>query len=299
MIRSMAYLGLATPAVNDWRAFGSEVLGLQLIGDGPNGAARFRMDDADCRLWIHPGDQNDIAYIGWAVISESEALQLGSRVEVAGPRLNKATTQEAAARCVAGFYWFNDLMGFRHELAWGQHVTPNSFRPGRPMSGFKTGDQGMGHIVLLVPDLQVADQFYRDVMGFHLSDCIQDGKRSLHFYHCNGRHHSLAIGSPGPGIRGAHHLMIEVNSLDDVGIAVELCTELGVPVSKSIGCHTNDRMVSTYLFSPSVLRIEYGFGGVDVDDLWEPKTYSQTSIWGHKELRPDLPPAMIIESKKP
>lgn len=294
MIRSMAYLGLTTPAVAEWRRFGSDILGLHLIDDGADGAARFRMDDADCRLWVHPGAQNDVAYIGWALAGEAEALALKGRIEAAGPVLTKASADEAAARRVAGLYWFVDPMGFRHELAWGQFVSPGTFTPGRPMSGFKTGDQGMGHIVLLVPDLAAADSFYRSVMGFHQSDRITDGGRELLFYHCNGRHHSLAIGSPGPGIRGAHHLMLEVNSLDDVGIAVDRCAELDVPVSKSIGCHTNDRMVSTYIFSPSVLRIEYGFGGIAIDDLWEPKSYTRTSIWGHKELRPDLPPAMIV-----
>jgi 2,3-dihydroxybiphenyl 1,2-dioxygenase len=292
----MAYLGLTTPAVAEWRNFGSSILGLQLIEDGDDGGARFRMDEADCRLWVHPGEKNDIAYIGWLVTGEDSALALGDRIAKAGPKMTRATPAEAAARAVAGFYWFIDPMGFRHELAWGQCVTPNSFLPGWAMSGFKTGEQGMGHIVLLVPDLPAADRFYRKVMGFHQSDCIQDGKRGLHFYHCNGRHHSLAIGSPGPGIRGAHHLMLEVNSLDDVGKAVDRCELLDVPVSKSIGCHTNDRMVSTYIFSPSTLRIEYGFGGVAIDNLWEPRTYSRTSIWGHKELRPDLPPAMIIQS---
>lgn len=296
MIRSMAYLGLITPAVTEWRSFGSDILGLQLIEGASDGAARFRMDDADCRLWVHPGDKNGIAYIGWAVANEEAAIKLGEAIRAAGPTMQRAHADEAAARCVAGFYWFIDPMGFRHELAWGQCVTPNSFLPGWPMSGFKTGDQGMGHIVLLVPDLSAADRFYRDVMGFHQSDCIRDGERMLHFYHCNGRHHSLAIGSPAPGVRGAHHLMLEVNSLHDVGKAVDRCELLDVPVSKSIGCHTNDRMVSTYIFSPSVLRIEYGHGGVTIDDLWEPKTYSRTSIWGHKELRPDLPPAMIIEN---
>jgi hypothetical protein len=44
-----------------------------------------------------------------------------------------------------------------------------------------------------------------------------------------------------------------------------------------------------------VLRIEYGFGGRSIDDLWELKSYRTTSIWGHKELRPDLPPAMIVQ----
>ena len=132
------------------------------------------------------------------------------------------------------------------------------------------------------------------VLGSRDNNPFTDGGRELLFYHCNGRHHSLAIGSPAPGLRGAHHLMLEVNSLDDVGIVVDRCAERGTPVSKSIGCHTNDRMVSTYLYSPSVLRIEYGFGGIAIDALWEPKSYTRTSIWGHKELRPDLPPAMIV-----
>lgn len=294
MIRSMAYLGLTSPAASDWRSFGADVLGLQAIPDGQDGALRFRMDDAECRLWIHPAQQNDIAYIGWTMAGEAAAIELGKRVETAGATLSRADRAQAEDRKVAGFYWFIDPAGFRHELSWGQFEAANGFLPGRAMSGFKTGDQGMGHIVLMVPDLRESDLFYRDAMGFHTSDRIVDGSRELVFYHCNGRHHSLAIASPIPGKSGAHHLMLEVNTLDDVGRAVDLCALHDVPVSKSIGCHTNDRMVSAYLFSPSVLRIEYGCGGIDIRDPWETKTYSATSIWGHKELRPDLPPAMVV-----
>lgn len=294
MIRSMAYLGLTTPAAAAWREFGRDILGLQPVECADDNAQRFRMDEAECRLWIHPGEANEIAYVGWALADESAAMAVGQRVEAAGRETHAADAEEARARRVAGFRWFVDPSGFRHELSWGQFVSADPFVPGRAMSGFKTGEQGMGHIVLLVPDLCEADRFYREVMGFHESDRILSGERELLFYHCNGRHHSLAIGSPGPGLAGAHHLMLEVNALDDVGRAVDLCEQLDVPVSKSIGCHTNDRMVSTYLFSPSVLRIEYGFGGLELGDLWQPKTYSQTSIWGHKELRPDLPPAMIV-----
>jgi len=295
VIRSMAYLGLCTPAVSAWEVFGRDILGMQFLAGEENGALRFRMDEAECRLWVHSGEANDIGYIGWSVADETAALAVSERIERAGSETFPATAEEASARCVAGFRWFTDPAGFRHELSWGQFVSPLPFVAGRPMSGFKTGDQGMGHIVLLVPDLPTADRFYREVLGFHTSDRIVAGDRELLFYHCNGRHHSLAIGSPGRGVAGAHHLMIEVNALDDVGRAVDLCELHGAPVSKSIGCHTNDRMISTYLFSPSVLRIEYGFGGRPIDDLWELKSYRTTSIWGHKELRPDLPPAMIVQ----
>lgn len=295
MINALGYLGIASPAYADWRGFGEEVLGLERIEDGSDGAVRFRLDDAECRLWIHPGDRNDIAYVGWSLSGHDDAAALVARIEGAGIAVTRASEEDAAQRRVTGYYWFRDLAGFRHELSWGQWFRPQTFRPGRPMSGFSTGDQGMGHIVLLVPDLVTADKFYREVMGFHASDRILiDGKIELLFYHVNGRHHSLAIGTLGGKI-GAHHMMLEVRDLDDVGTAQDLCEARGIPVTSTMGRHTNDRMISFYLRTPSELRIEYGYGALEVDDLWVPKTYNQSSIWGHRKQHLDLPPAMVIE----
>jgi 3,4-dihydroxy-9,10-secoandrosta-1,3,5(10)-triene-9,17-dione 4,5-dioxygenase len=41
-------------------------------------------------------------------------------------------------------------------------------------------------------------------------------------------------------------------------------------------------MMSIYVATPSSLQIEYGFGGLIVDDLhWTARTYEEPSIWGH------------------
>ena len=80
MIRSMAYLGLLTPAAAEWRSFGSDILGLQGIEDGADGSLRFRMDEADCRLWVHQGERNDIGYIGWTLADEQAAQALDGKV---------------------------------------------------------------------------------------------------------------------------------------------------------------------------------------------------------------------------
>lgn len=48
---------------------------------------------------------------------------------------------------------------------------------------------------------------------------------------------------------------------------------------------SNDRMVSFYMETPSGFDVEYGYGGVEIDDaIWQPTTYRSTSIWGHKGL---------------
>lgn len=288
MITSLAYFGVTSPNHKDWETFGPEILGCELVQPGADGAVRLRFDEMECRLTIHPGERNDVAYIGWTTTGEKDAETLAERVKAQGIAVHRATTEQAAARAVIGYFWFLDPAGFRQELIWGQLRPRTPFRPGRAMSGFRTADQGLGHVVLGVPDVAVSDHFYRDVLGFHLSDTVVDGPIHAHFYHVNGRHHSLAIARPPGGKASFLHIMFETNSLDDVGIAMDLCEQRGVPITRSLGVHTNDRMTSFYLHSPAEFRIEYGWGGMEVDDLWVPRYYDRTSVWGHHHLNKHL-----------
>lgn len=72
----------------------------------------------------------------------------------------------------------------------------------------------MGHIVLMVPDLEPAVRFSAGVMGFRISDYMLAPFKAT-FLHANPRHHSLAILEVG--VRALHHFMVELNSVDDVG----------------------------------------------------------------------------------
>src|SRR5690606_10346968 len=152
--------------------FGPEVLGLQVAGHGPDGAVRLRLDEVAQRITIHPGERNGVAYIGWSVQDEAAAREVTARVNAHGSATCRAGAEECAERKVEGFYWFKDPSGFRHELAWGLHHTVAAFHPGRPISGFRTADQGLGHVVLAVKDLDEGDRFYREVMGFYPSDTV-------------------------------------------------------------------------------------------------------------------------------
>jgi 2,3-dihydroxybiphenyl 1,2-dioxygenase len=266
MIRNLAYIGFRSPAGDEWRTFGPEVLGSELADDGPDGAVRLRVDDAAWRIAIHPGDSNDLAYLGWEVDDLPATI---AAVEAAG------ITVDADA--------FVDPFGFHHQLV--TDVEPGRpFVPGRPLTGFVTGEQGLGHAVLIVPDLDRATSFYADVLGFKHSDDIAMGF-TVRFFHCAGtaaRHHTLAV-SAIPGMVGMHHLMLEVAALDDVGAALDIVNERQIPLAMSLGRHTNDLMTSFYVRSPSGFEIEYGTGGLTVDDAhWDVGAYDAMSLWGHK-----------------
>jgi biphenyl-2,3-diol 1,2-dioxygenase len=104
-----------------------------------------------------------------------------------------------------------------------------------------------------------------------------------YFLHCNERHHTLAIAAfPLP--KRIHHFMLEVSSLNDVGFAFDRVDADGL-ITSTLGCHTNDHMVSFYAATPSGVEVEYGWGARTVDRSWVVARHDSPSMWGHKSVR--------------
>lgn len=294
MIESLAYIGFTSPDPSAWNSFGPQVLGLELAPE-VDGVVRLRQDDAAYRIAIHPGERDDLAYMGWAVTGPNELRAVADKLTAAGVEVTWGDEALKASRQVVDLIQFSDPYGLQNEVVWGHTVRPSSFRPGRAHGGFVTGDGGLGHIVLISPDFSVSEAFYCDLLGFRLTDEISGQGPTVHFYHCNPRHHSLAMANI-PGITGVHHLMLEVENLDDVGIGLQLAEEAGAEITLSLGRHTNDRMTSFYVRTPAGFEIEYGWGGLLVDEEARPGRYDRISIWGHRSTNGENtppPPAII------
>ncbi|WP_413467785.1 VOC family protein, partial [Mycobacterium sp. RTGN3] len=280
-----------SPDANEWTSFGPEVLGLALSEDPlqrPD-TVMLTNDDRPGRIVVSQGPHNRLQCAGWELPNAQELAAATAQLQRAGVVVQRGTAEQCRAARVRELVSFTDPAGFTHELFYGQLVVPGSFRPGRAMSGFVTGAQGLGHIVVNVPDLVESLDFYRDVLGFRVSDEVDMFGHRLIFFHVNPRHHSLAI-IETPGMRGMHHLMLQVGEVDDVGFAHDLCADREV-VAYSLGRHTNDRMMSFYLRTPAGFEIEYGWNAVTVDDddEWVVTYMDASSMWGHRPVNA-LPP---------
>jgi 3,4-dihydroxy-9,10-secoandrosta-1,3,5(10)-triene-9,17-dione 4,5-dioxygenase len=141
----------------------------------------------------------------------------------------------------------------------------------------------MGHVVIPAADSAAALAFYAGVLGFRLRDTMEFGSppMTMRFLGCNPRHHSLAL-APIAAPSGLVHLMVEVATLDDVGRALDRCVRRGGKLSASLGRHANDLMTSFYVRTPGGFDIEYGTGGLQVDDAtWVARRTGAISLWGH------------------
>jgi len=280
-VLGLGYAGFGSDALEDWRQFGTSLVGLQAVERG-NSLLAFRMDDRKQRIVIDRAMGEGARFFGWEVADAAALDQLAARLEAAGVEVTAEPQTLAGARRVRGLISFRDPGGNRLEAFYGAEIDATPFNPGRSISGFRTGPLGLGHAVLTVENIDPMMAFYVDVLGFGLSDYIEKPFRA-YFFHVNARHHSLALIETGKN--GMHHLMVELFSLDDVGQSYDVALTQQDRVSVTLGRHTNDLMTSFYAKTPSSFMVECGWGGRELGADWQPVEVTHgPSLWGHERV---------------
>ena len=281
-LQALGYVGFGSAALQDWRQFGTRLVGLQAVERSPALLA-FRMDDRKQRIMVDRSMAEDQRFFGWEVRGAAALDSLAARLERAKVEVAAEPQTLADNRRVRGLISFRDPAGNRLEAFHGAAIDDTPFRPGRSISGFRTGPLGLGHAVLTVEHIETVMPFYVDVLGFRLSDYMQQPFRA-YFFHINARHHSLALLETGRN--GMHHLMVELFSLDDVGQSYDVAMSEPDRVNVTLGRHTNDLTTSFYARSPSSFMVECGWGGREIDPAtWQPvEMHHGPSLWGHERV---------------
>lgn len=283
-VRSLGYLRIGTQDIDGWRRFGEEMLGLMLVDGDKTDSLYFRMDDYPPRLVVSPAAEAGVEAIGLQVMGPEELEELAAAVEATGTKVSRLEAAECRERRISAAVWFEDPGGNPIELWYGPALPHRSAVLG-DVSGFVTGDQGMGHVVFTAPDGAAAYEFYTRTLGFTGRNTLRMGPESLWFLGCNPRHHTVGI-LPLPGPGRLVHFMVESASLDDVGRAWDRVERLEVPVMQTLGRHTNDRMVSFYVLSPDGFAVEFGYDGLRVTGDEPVYEITDGAFWGHKFVNP-------------
>jgi 2,3-dihydroxybiphenyl 1,2-dioxygenase len=285
-LQALGYAGFGSAALDDWRQFGTGLVGLQAV-ERSSSLLAFRMDDRKQRIVIDRSMPEGARFFGWEVADAAALDMLAARLERAEVDVIAEPTTLADNRRVRGLISFCDPAGNRLEAFYGPEIDDTPFCPGRPISGFRTGPLGLGHAVLTVENIDAVMPFYVDLLGFGLSDYMQKPFRA-YFFHINARHHSLALIETGRN--GMHHLMVELFSLDDVGQSYDVALTQENRIGVTLGRHTNDLMTSFYAKTPSSFMVECGWGGCEIEpSTWQPfELQDGPSLWGHERVW--LPP---------
>jgi 2,3-dihydroxybiphenyl 1,2-dioxygenase len=284
-VSQLGYIALNTSSIEAWRDLAATVIGAEERRDASPDQVQMRFDEHHHRITLRPAKTDSVAAIGWEVPSLSKLESLRRKVTEHGFAVTEGSPEDLADRKVKTLFRFRDMDGFPLEIYYGPWIDDVPFRPSRPMSGFNCGSLGLGHVVLVTKDRGMAARFYQDVLGFSVTDYIAWDEAEAIFLHCNPRHHSLALINECFGMKGGemNHFMLETRSMEDVGRAYDIVRSRKLPLVLSLGQHSNDRMTSFYMKTPSGFSMEYGWGGLLVDDaVWRVKHHTTTKLWGHE-----------------
>ena len=299
-LKSLGYITISTNDIDRWRQFAFDVLGFA-EGKGPDPSTLYlRMDERAARIIVVPGETDRVVTVGWEVRDHAALQRVEAALDRAGVAFKQLSVDEAEARRVEEVIAFDDPAGTTLEVFHGA-VLDHSPVITAFGAKFVTGDQGLGHIVVPATDPNGLVDFYIDVLGFRSRGAFrvplprEFGPVRVRFLGINERHHSLAI------VPAAHqrdprlvHIMVEVDTLDAVGQALDRVNAEGFQLSSTLGRHTNDKMVSFYVRAPGDWDIEFGTAGMRVDETYyTAEEITADSYWGHQWVG-EMPAAMRL-----
>ena len=145
----------------------------------------------------------------------------------------------------------------------------------QPAKFYKRGTpQHLAHVVFYASDPEGTPAFYRDRLGFKLTDAYV-GRGS--FMRCGGAadHHNIFL-MHVPGNLGFHHCCFELRDFHEVFGAGLAMHEKGWKTHIGPGRHNVTSAYYWYFRHPGGGAIEYGFDTDRVTDAWQPRLIEPT-----------------------
>lgn len=290
-VTDLQYVALAVPDLEAERRFFLETWGLELAAeqDGMLYLATVASHHPYV-IRLRQDDEKKTDLIGFTAASRADVDALADQVKAAGC---KVISEPAPSNGPAGGYAFRFFDPDGHAI---EIVAEAKLRQPRALEKGESLPLQISHIVLHSPTHKDLERFYRDVLGFRLSDWLGD---FMVFLRCSPAHHRLAI-LPGPP--ALNHIAFDVASVDDLMRGLARMNQAGVALQWGPGRHTAGNNTFSYYSTPNGNTVEYTSDLEEVnEETWEPTVYTPglevMDQWGtgriipgnkpHAEMSPD------------
>lgn len=283
-IHQLGYMRLGVQDLAWWHSF-AELVGFGIVPGAGDDELLLRTDnERDYRIALHRSRDLGVESIGWETTGPAELEAVKQRLQAQGARVEEASRSEMDERRVEGMFTVRDPDGLCNEIYWG----PNSAlrKPFRSSVGtaFESGICGNGHVTMAVADAHATLRFYMGGLGMRLSDAAwMEGHSRVYFLRCNPRHHTYAFAQM-PGRKGTVHVMADIATLDHLGAIRDRLLDAGIALSRDLGSHPLDGVVSFYVATPEGFEFELASGTRFLNEAtWEGDKFSRTGLpWGHR-----------------
>jgi 2,3-dihydroxybiphenyl 1,2-dioxygenase len=288
----LAYLVLEVPEPAILTPAFADVVGLVPGEPTTDATLTWRDDRRVHRIVVQSGPANDAVAVGFEAVDAPAFDATVERLRAIGAEVEEGSAEHKRERRVTRLVRTATPWGVDLEVVLGLADAERAFSSPLVPGGFLTEGVGFGHAVFATTAFDEADRFLTEGLGLAQSDWLETDlapglSLEVRFYHCNERHHTIALARPPFDLpQSLHHVMFEANSRDDVGAAFDRAWATDMAIPNGLGRHDNDGMFSFYMQTPAGFQIEFGYGARVITDDWDDnRRYDRISAWGHQPLR--------------
>lgn len=287
-IRTLGYVRFGVSDFDGWASFFGDVVGAMVSVDDA-GIGHVRIDEYESRIRLVQHETTQLLASGWELASARDLRAAGDDLRAAGTKVDDIDPDECKTLFIEQGIRCCDPSGNVLELYHSPMYATDPPALQSSVSGFVTGDMGLGHVVLPVTDVAETFDFYTSVLGFLHRDSMIVAPPGvtpyrMRFLACNPRHHSVAL-TEAATTTGIRHLMLHMREVIDVGRAFDRASRAGV-LKTSIGQHSNDLMLSFYATGPGGIDVEVATLGERHDNAtWQARELAAFKAWGYEPPR--------------
>ena len=248
--RQLAYIALSVTDLRRSTEFYTDIVGLECVERSPD-AVLLRCSDWHHDIQLIHGSQPGVLRVGWHMESPPDLAALAQTLRQDGLRLERVSSDESDRLGQGESLRVRDpSCGLHHEFIAERRAARSPWRPAA------ANIQRLGHVVVGVRDIEGFLRFAGQ-LNFRVSDEIPGFAAWLRCFP-NVLHHSLAV-QKAP-FDQLHHVNFMVESVDDIGRAINRLRTASVPIVFGPGRHLPSQSIFLYFNDPDGLTLEYSFG---------------------------------------
>jgi catechol 2,3-dioxygenase-like lactoylglutathione lyase family enzyme len=212
----MGHAAFATDDVDRLVTYYTRVMGLSLVAREKD-RAFLATQTGQIAVELQRGDSPHCAKLSFELAAGDDLKDVARKLNASGIT---STIKGDSIPGVPQVLSFEDVKGTTIEL-FTEWETPERGEPGTGIGSLK-----LGHVAFIVPDPKAAADYYVNVLGFRISDWIDD---FFVFLRCNADHHTVNF-IRGDGVH-LHHYAFEVRDVAHLNAGCDVLGEKQIPVA--------------------------------------------------------------------
>lgn len=241
-IAKIGYAGFNTPDVEAMLNYYTNVIGFTLAERGGDGAAYLRSVLDHHTLVLHPAKEQGLRYVGFQVGGGQSLKDATTQLRDQGITVE---TQSDAQPAVTEQLQFTAPEGTTLQLYTAMEQVHD------PFAALGIVPEKLGHVALAVHDVKKSADFYQRILGFRVSDWIED---FFVFLRCGPDHHTMNFLQSK--YQKMHHIAFQLKDWTHVQQACDHLYKQHIPLIWGPGRHGAGHNIFTYHYDPDGQIIE-------------------------------------------